>query len=128
MGPFVQLKIQIVIINLGSHEISQIQQLVACLRRREIELYEKDLTRALSERSHVTAFDTRTYFYRIDFKGVYTPLDKETMATKQHVTLLDNLTAWLTCPEMQIIAKLLLGMRSETDLLDINNSLTHPSR
>jgi len=93
------------------------------LRRREIELYEKDLTRALSERSHVTAFDTRTYFYRIDFKGVYTPLDKETMATKQHVTLLDNLAAWLTCPEMQIIAKLLPGMRSETDLLDIKNIL-----
>lgn len=81
------------------------------------------MTRALSERSHVTAFDTRTYFYRIDFKGVYTPLDKETMATKQHVTLLDNLTAWLTCPEMQIIAKLLPGMRSETDLLDIKNIL-----
>ncbi|MHA1879368.1 MAG: hypothetical protein ACTSYG_03140 [Candidatus Heimdallarchaeota archaeon] len=93
------------------------------MRRREIELYEKDLTRALSERSHVTAFDTRTYFYRIDFKGVYTPLDKETMATKQHVTLLDNLAAWLTCPEMQIIAKLLPGMRSETDLLDIKNIL-----
>ena len=93
------------------------------MRRREIELYEKDLTRALSERSHVTAFDTRTYFYRIDFKGVYTPLDKETMATKQHVTLLDNLAAWLTCPEMQIIAKLMPGMRSETDLLDIKNIL-----
>ncbi len=74
-------------------------------------------------KSHITAFDTRTYFYRVDFKGVYSSLDRVTMSNKVKVTILDDLEAWLTTPELQIVAKLLLGMRSEKDLADIKNIL-----
>ncbi|MGC9779558.1 MAG: hypothetical protein HZR80_09985 [Candidatus Heimdallarchaeota archaeon] len=112
-----------VIINLSNTDVKQIKHLVSCLKAKEIDLIESDMVQGLKEKSHITAFDTRTYFYRIDFKGIYSLLDKETMNTKVQVTILDDLNIWLTPPELQIIAKLLPGMSSEKDILDIKNIL-----
>ncbi len=112
-----------VISNLASTDIKQIKHLVTCLRTKDIDLIETDMVQGLQEKSHITAFDTQTYFYRIDFKGIYSSLDRETMNTKVQVTILDDLIIWITPPELQIIAKLLPGMRSEKDILDVKNIL-----
>lgn len=112
-----------VIINLENTDVKQIEHLVTCLQVKEIDLFKSDLVQGLQEKSHITAFDTRTYFYRIDFKGIYSLLDIETMNTKVQVTILDDLSVWLTPPELQIVAKLLPGMSSEKDILDVKNIL-----
>ena len=112
-----------VLINLTTTDVKQIKHLATSLQAKEIDLIEKDLVLGLKEKVHITAFDTRTYFYRIDFKGIYSLLDKETMNTKVLVTILDDLDVWLTPPELQIIAKLLPGMSSEKDILDVKNIL-----
>ncbi len=45
------------------------------------------------------------------------------MNTKVQVTILDDLSVWLTPPELQIVAKLLPEMSSEKDILDVKNIL-----
>ena len=112
-----------IIINLAHTNNKEIKKLVAHLNKNEIDLVENDLIQGLKERGHITAFDTRTYFYRIDFKGIYSLLDKETMENKVEVTIFDDLKVWLTTPELQIVAKLFPGMKSEKDILDIKNIL-----
>jgi len=112
-----------VIIDLTYTNDEKIKQLVVCLQAKEIDLVEVDMVQGLQEKSHITAFDTHTYFYRVDFKGIYTSLDKETMNAKRQVTILDDLIIWITTPELQIIAKLLPGMRSEKDIQDVKNIL-----
>ncbi len=52
-----------VIINLENTDVKQIEHLVTCLRVKEIDLFKSDLVQGLQEKSHITAFDTRTYFY-----------------------------------------------------------------
>jgi len=112
-----------IIIDLLSTDENKIKQLVDCLREYKIDLVEADMIQGLQEKNHITAFDTETYFYRIDFKGIYSSLDAETMKSKVQSTILDDLVIWLTPPELQIIAKLLPGMSSEKDILDIKNIL-----
>ncbi|MGC9778426.1 MAG: hypothetical protein HZR80_04230 [Candidatus Heimdallarchaeota archaeon] len=112
-----------VITNLSFKNTEQIRNLTDCLRSSNIDLIEDDMLQGLLEKSHITAFDTRTYFYRVDFKGIYSSLDRETMTNKVKVTILDDLDVWLTTPELQIIAKLQPGMRSEKDITDIKNIL-----
>lgn len=112
-----------IIIDLLYSDEDKIKQLANCLREFSIDLVEADMIQGLQEKSHITAFDTETYFYRIDFKGVYSSLDAETLRSKVQSTILDDLVIWLTPPELQIIAKLLPGMGSEKDILDIKNIL-----
>ena len=108
-----------IIVDLSSNNPKQIKNLVSCLHSSDIDLIEKDMLQGLLEKSHITAFDTHTYFYRVDFKGIYSSLDKLTMANKIKTRVLDDLDIWITTPELQIIAKLLPGMRSDKDLSDI---------
>lgn len=112
-----------IIVDLSPQEITIINNLVGCLKSQEIDILKRELVKGLQERGHITAFDEKTYFYRIDFKGVYTDLDKETMRKKRRVKLFDELEVWLTTPEIQIVAKLLPGMRTEKDILDVKNIL-----
>lgn len=112
-----------IIIDLTYSNEQKIKQLADCLRKVRIDLVVADMIQGLQEKSHITAFDTDTYFYRIDFKGITSSLDTETMKTKVQSTILDDLVIWMTPPELQVIAKLLPGMRSEKDILDVKNIL-----
>ena len=108
-----------VIVDLTSNNIEQIKRLTSCLHSSAVDLIETDMLQGLLEKSHVTAFDTKTYFYRVDFKGIYSTLDRMTMANKVKVRVLDKYDIWITTPELQIVAKLLPGMRSDKDFSDI---------
>jgi len=112
-----------VIVDLSFKNTDQIKNLTNCLHSSNIELIKEDMLQGLLEKSHITAFDTQTYFYRVDFKGVYSSLDRVTMSNKVKITILDDLDVWLTTPELQITAKLLPGMRSEKDITDVKNIL-----
>jgi acylphosphatase len=112
-----------VIVDLKGKEEKKIEKLTNCLRKQKIDLIKKEMIQGLEEKSHITAFDTRNYFYRVDFKGVYTSIDRKTMDNKVKVNLLDNIEGWLTKPELQIVAKLQPGMGSEKDINDIKNIL-----
>ncbi|MFW9922898.1 MAG: hypothetical protein ACFFDW_06365 [Candidatus Thorarchaeota archaeon] len=112
-----------IIIDLSFTDEETIKQLANCLLENKIDLIETDMVHGLREKSHITAFDTETYFYRIHFKGVCTAIDRETMEQKIQKIILNDLMVCLTPPELQIIAKLLPGMNSEKDILDIKNIL-----
>lgn len=112
-----------VIVDLKGKEEKKIEKLTNCLRKQKIDLIKKEMIQGLEEKSHITAFDTRNYFYRVDFMGVYTSLDRKIMDNKVKVNLLDNIEGWLTKPELQIVAKLQPGMGSEKDINDIKNIL-----
>jgi hypothetical protein len=89
-----------IIINITNSDLEQLKLLVISFNEDGIDVLERELIHGLNEKSHITAFDTQTYFYRIDIKGVYNSLDRITMNSKVQVTILDDLNIWITTPEL----------------------------
>ncbi len=88
--------------------------LVSALSKRNFSVNEKDIVRALRERSHFKIFDDKSVLH-IDAKGAYGPRELETLRTRRKI-LIDEIECYLASPEDMIANKLF--SRSEQDARD----------
>lgn len=94
-------------------------QFVKFLRDDDFSISTDDIREALKEKSHFTVFDNKSV-YRLDIKGVYTELDKQSFGRRVKKRI-DDLEIWMNSAEDAVLFKLMFG--SEQDLNDARSIL-----
>ncbi|MFX1537253.1 MAG: DUF6036 family nucleotidyltransferase [Promethearchaeota archaeon] len=96
------------------HDQKKIQKLQELLKNNGFIFGENKIQIALQKRSQCSIF-LREFPYRLDLKGIYSPLDERSMQNRVKQIIL-NETVFVEKPEDLIVAKLVYG--SQLDLED----------
>lgn len=97
---------------------SKFVSLVDDFNEENISITYGELSQAFNEGVHVSAFDTKTWLFRLDIKKIEGPLDLSTYKNKRLVTLFGE-EVFISSPESLIAVKISPGYQSSTDLEDI---------
>ena len=108
------MDIDVAIAPMGKEEL---EKLISLLREEGFIAALNEAEFALKEKSHFTAMDSHLP-YRLDFKGIYTPLDAATFKRRTQVTVLGE-KVWIETAEDLTLAKLFYG--SEQDVEDVTS-------
>jgi len=97
------------------HNKLNFKDFVEFMLRNGLKTSETDLKKAFEEHSHATILSTDSTIFRIDLKGIYSSLDRETIETAKEINY-KNQKIKFGSPENLIAHKLYFG--SDRDLED----------
>lgn len=96
----------------------EIQSFLRCLKSSQISINFEEFMEMMKTRIHISAFDEKTWIYRLDLKIVETPIDRITIKHRRE-TEIYGVDTFIACPETMIAIKISDGYQSDNDIEDI---------
>lgn len=96
----------------------KIDKFITCMQKNHITINKAELKEMLESNIHISAFDEKSWLYRLDLKIIQNKIDKITLENIRYANIY-NMKTPIACPETMIAIKISDGYQSDNDLEDI---------